>query len=73
MPARELEWQVEGGLGEGYHIDWTEHEGKAYLRWWEGDPEPAWPKVFEEDHLADMTAIEAEIAGAVRQQSLRDT
>jgi hypothetical protein len=50
--------QIEGLLCEGFHVDWMQHEERLYFRVWESDrPEPLWPKVFAEEHLADVKEI----------------
>jgi hypothetical protein len=50
--------QIDGLLCEGFCVNWTECDGRLYLRVWELDgPEPTWPKVFAEEHLADFDQI----------------
>ena len=47
-----------GQRGEGFYVDWTEHENRLYLRVWEfGGPEPEWSKVFAEVPLADVDEL----------------
>ena len=58
----EIEAQIEGLMSKAFCVEWNEHRRRVYLRVWESDgPEPAWPKVFAEENLADMEAIEREI------------
>jgi hypothetical protein len=47
--------QIRGLLSEGFHVDWSEHAGRVYLRVWEFDgPEPEWHKVYGEASLAEL-------------------
>ena len=63
LPA-EVGHQIEGCLSEGFYVDWNESCGRLYLRIWEfGGPEPSWPSVFAEDHLANIDEILRMAAG----------
>ena len=58
LPRHEVEPEIEALLGEGYYVDWAEHQGRLYLRVWEsGGPEPDWQKVFDERPLANVDEI----------------
>ena len=60
----EVGHQIEGCLAGGFYTDWSESNGRLYLRVWEFDgPEPPWPSVFAEDHLADIDEILRRAAG----------
>jgi hypothetical protein len=60
----QVEPQIAELLCEGFFVDWAESDGRAYLRVWEVDgPEPPWPKVFAEGHLADIDALRRDAGG----------
>ena len=66
LAPAEAEAQVVSLLCGGFRVGWAEHDGRLYLRVWEFDgPEPPWPKVFAEEHLADVGAIVREARGTV--------
>ena len=45
----EIDAQIEGLVGEGFRVDWAEHDGKIYLLVWQNpNPKPDWPQVFAE-------------------------
>ena len=55
VPLGEMESQIQGLLGEGFHVAWADHHDLVYLRVWEyPGPEPAWLNVFSEKSLADV-------------------
>lgn len=61
LAVAEVETRIESLFCEGFSVDWAELEGLLYLRVWEFDgPEPPWPKVFNEEHLADIDEIRRE-------------
>jgi hypothetical protein len=52
LAADEVVRQIEGLVCEGFYVDWSELEGRLYLRVWEyGGPEPSWLKVYDEGPL----------------------
>jgi hypothetical protein len=47
IPVAEVERQVEGLMYRGFQVDWTEHQGRLFLRVWAfGDPGPDWANVL---------------------------
>lgn len=57
LPLDEVASGLENAVCEGFRVDWAEHEGRLYVRVWEGEDEPAWDKVFAEESLADVSEI----------------
>jgi|SRR5581483_3910623 len=58
VPVAEAESQIAGLIREGLRVDWAQSGQRLYLRVWGGDgPEPPWPSVFAEEHLADIDSI----------------
>ena len=58
VPMAEVAARIEALVCEGFYADWAEHDGRLYLRIWEFDgPEPAWPKVFAEEPLANIAEL----------------
>jgi hypothetical protein len=54
----EVEPQIEGLLGEGFYVDWADHNNFIYLMVWEySGPEPDWNKVFAEQSLVNVEAL----------------
>lgn len=52
VPLGAVETRITGLVCEGFYVDWTEHNGRLYLRVWEYDgPEPNWTNVFAEKPL----------------------
>ena len=58
VPLDEVASQIEGLVWEGFRVDWSEHEGRLYLRVWESvGPEPDWEKVIAGLPLADISEL----------------
>lgn len=57
VPLDEVEARLTNAMREGFHAGWAEHQGRIYVRIWEGDAEPPWKKVFAEESLVDVSEI----------------
>lgn len=58
VPLGDVESQIQGLVCEGFQVDWAPDCNRMYLRAWEsGGPEPPWPRVLAEEHLADIDGI----------------
>ncbi len=49
VPLAEVEREIEGLIGDGFRVDWAEHDAKVYLLVYESrNLKPDWPQVFDE-------------------------
>lgn len=57
VPLDQVTVRLTNAIKEGFHVGWAAHQGRLYVRVWEGGDEPPWDKVFAEQSLVDVADI----------------